>query len=74
MLIVDEFDAERTIFTLNGTQNKKWLRKDIKLNQEDILFDFRIGIEAIMGKSDGLVWENGKFCCFRFVKKQFPFD
>lgn len=43
--------TETTIFTKTGPQLNKWLVKYLRLEAEDINYDFRMAIDGIAGRS-----------------------
>ena len=38
-----------SIFTINGTQIQKWVQKNVRLEPEDINYDFKLTIDGIVG-------------------------
>ena len=39
-----------SIFTKNGTQAAKWVKAAVRLEPEDINYDFKLAIDGIVGK------------------------
>ncbi len=47
----DDFNLNNSlsIFTINGTQVQKWIQKSVRLEPEDIDYDFKLAIDGIVG-------------------------
>ena len=39
-----------SIFSKNGTQSAKWLKSSVRLEPEDINYDFKLAIDGVVGK------------------------